>query len=618
MRRGWRARVGLVAVTMLALGVVESIGERSVGAAGCEQSHARNCVGADLSRRDLRGWNFRGADLRGANLSRSDLRGVDLRTARLDRANAVGADLRHADLRRSRWLTAALEGADLRKARLDRAQFSATRLADADLRNAHFGMSFWTDADLTGARVGAGTLPSVGLCDTVQPDGSVAPCARTLSGTEVARARPVTGSPKLAVDLTRLVTRLVQRDRLNPPVASRVYALTGVALLETVQPNALPLHGLAPIPAPDHEVDPRTVAASGAGLVPRALSQIASTRAAFAGFRDAALAHSADRIPGARFRASVEYGQGVASRVIAWSEQDGFATSRNLPYAAPRGPGLWVPTPTTFQVAQEPKWGTLRPYVVTDAAACSVAPPPTYSTDPNSEFMTQQRAVYETSRALTREQRAIARFWNDDRGRTGTPGGHWVATSNIAIADRHLDLGDAARLHGAVGAAIGDSFITAWATKYRWNTIRPVTVIRELIDPDWTPYLNTPPFPDWISGHATVSGASARVLTALVGPMSYRDNGFSTGSDVRASFSIRPRDYPSFAAAAREAAKSREYGGIHIPKSDTAGLEAGECVARTVLGALGARPVGGPAVRQWPYGKDSSRSTMSIGSTPRL
>lgn len=586
MIRPRSALATMLVASVMAASVI-GVGIGAAGAAdGCRRGQTSDCVGADLSRRDLRGWDFRRSDLRGANLTRSDLRGVDLRGARLDRVNATRTDLRGADLRRTRWLTGALEGADLRRVRLDRAQFSAARLGQADLRDARFGLSFWTDADLTDARVDVAALPAVGLCDTVLPDGAVATCGRALTGTRAAKPRPVSGSPRLVVDLTRLVIRLVQRDRLNPPVASRVYALSGIALLETAQPNALPLRDLEPIPAGPRGLDDRTVAASGAPLVPRALSEVPSTRAAFAAFRDEALAAAADRVSAPRFRASVRYGQGVATRLVEWSERDGFAATRTRPYVAPTGPGLWVPTPPTFQAAQEPAWGGLRPYVVTDASECAAPPPPEYSTDPGSEFMAQERAVYETARALTRDQRAIARFWNDDRGHTGTPGGHWVATANIAIDRRDLSFGDAARLQGAVGASVGDAFITAWASKYRWNQIRPVTVIRDSIDSEWEPYLNTPPFPDWVSGHATVSGAAARTLTELVGPMAYRDAGFSTGSDVRASFSIRPRRFRSFMAAAEQAAKSREYGGIHIPNANTAGLAVGECVARMVVGGL--------------------------------
>lgn len=559
----------------------------SAGAAPrCERGSTARCAGVDLSRRDLRRWRFRDADLRGTNLTRADLRGVDLRHARLDRANLVRADLRDADLRGAGLPAAALEQADLRRARLDRARFSSARLTGSDLRGAGFGTSFWTEADLTDARLGDRRLPAVGLCDTTLPDGSTVACDRPLRANAPAPSAPrVGGPPRLVTDLTRLVIRLIQRDRLNPPVASRVYAYTGIGLAESVHPNSLRLLGLDPRPAPDGRVSWATVAASGAPLVPRALSTVPSSRAAFAALRDDSLSRQAARVGPDRFRASVEYGRGLATRIAAWAATDGYAESRTRSYTAPVGTGLWVPTPATFQVAQEPYWGELRPFSASGLEACAVPAPPEYSTAADSDFMRETRAVYDISRELTDDQRAIARFWNDDRGRTGTPGGHWVATANIALARRHLRLGDAAQLHGTLGVAIGDAFIASWAVKYRDNEVRPVTAIRALVDPNWTPYLSTPPFPDWVSGHATVSGAAARVLTEIIGPMRYRDPGFSTGSDVRASLSITPRRFTSFEAAAAQATRSRAYGGIHIPASNVEGKRLGECVGDAALGA---------------------------------
>ncbi len=582
-----RRFAALLFVAAFAAGTSGAISGVAHATTSCTRTHADRCVGVDLSREDLRHWHLRNADLRGANLSRADLRGADLRNARLDRANLTRADLRNADLRNAAFATASLAEADLRRARLDRARFSAARLGAADLRGADFGTSFWSDADLTGARTDTGdaSIPAAGRCDTTLPSGTVALCAFVLGEGAPAAAEPVRARPTVAVALTRLAIRLVQRDRVNPPVGSRIYAYTGLALAETVQPNSIALNALAPIPAPSIAVDWRVVAASGAPLVPRALTQVVSTKNAYAALRDDLLAVMSRRMGAAIFAGSIEYGRGIASRLVAWAGSDGFATTRDRPYTPPSGPGRWIPTPTTYQGAQEPYWGLLRPYVAVSGAPCMAGPPPEYSTDSGSEYMKQARAVYDTSRNLTLRQKAIARFWADDRGRTGTPTGHWVATTNIAIARRHLDLGDAARLHGLVGAAAGDAFIASWATKFRYNQVRPVTTIRQAIDPQWAPFLNTPPFPDWVSGHATVSGATSAVLRGVVGRIRYRDPGFSTGAEVRAVFAVAPRTYPSFGAAAREAAKSREFAGIHYPESDAEGLRLGTCLGNAVLAA---------------------------------
>jgi hypothetical protein len=86
-----------------------------------------------------------------------------------------------------------------------------------------------------------------------------------------------------------------------------------------------------------------------------------------------------------------------------------------------------------------------------------------------------------------------------------------------------LSLARAAEAYAKVGIAVADAFIACWNTKYRDNLLRPVTYIRNLIDPAWTPLLVTPPFPEYTSGHSVQSGAAAQVLTDLFGDVAFVD-----------------------------------------------------------------------------------------------
>ena len=108
--------------------------------------------------------------------------------------------------------------------------------------------------------------------------------------------------------------------------------------------------------------------------------------------------------------------------------------------------------------------------------------------------------------------------------------------------------------------------------KYVYNLIRPITYIKKNIDPKWEPILNTPPFPEYPSGHSTVSGAMDAVLTAFFGEnYAFEDK---TGSpDGR-----NPRNYKSFHEAAEEAGISRLYGGIHFHSAIVDGLAQGRCI----------------------------------------
>ena len=86
-----------------------------------------------------------------------------------------------------------------------------------------------------------------------------------------------------------------------------------------------------------------------------------------------------------------------------------------------------------------------------------------------------------------------------------------------------LSLAAAAEAYARVGIAVHDAFIECWNRKYYYDLQRPVTYINDNIDPNWRPYLVTPSFPTYTSGHSTQSGASARVLTNMLGIRQFTD-----------------------------------------------------------------------------------------------
>ena len=122
-----------------------------------------------------------------------------------------------------------------------------------------------------------------------------------------------------------------------------------------------------------------------------------------------------------------------------------------------------------------------------------------------------------------------------------------------------------------------EGFISCWDEKYRSNRIRPETAIRKYVDPNWQPLLQTPPFPEYLSGHSVVSSASAVILTNFFG-----DN-FSFTDSVEVTYGLAPRKFTSFHQAAQEAAISRFYGGIHFMDAINNGLTQGTKVGEWVL-----------------------------------
>ena len=106
--------------------------------------------------------------------------------------------------------------------------------------------------------------------------------------------------------------------------------------------------------------------------------------------------------------------------------------------------------------------------------------------------------------------------------------------------------------------------------------LRPETVINKFIDPDWKPYIQTPPFPSYVSGHSVISAAAAEVMTHYFG------ENFAFTDTSNLEFGIDNRSFKSFHGAALEASWSRLYGGIHY-RSD---LEQGNIMGKQIGEAI--------------------------------
>mgnify|MGYP000297078774 CR=1 FL=1 len=186
--------------------------------------------------------------------------------------------------------------------------------------------------------------------------------------------------------------------------------------------------------------------------------------------------------------------------------------------------------------------------------------------------------VYRIANQATQEQRQFALYWADDPVKTPTPAGHWAFIANDQLKERKADLGTAAKTFARLNMAMSDAFVAGWHTKYVYNLLRPVTYVQLVIDSNWVPGLmHTPPFPEYISGHSVQSSSAAGVLDNLFGANTrFTDN---THNDR----GWGPRTFPSFQAAANEAAMSRMYAGIHFRAGVEGGQVQGRCVAQKVM-----------------------------------
>lgn len=399
------------------------------------------------------------------------------------------------------------------------------------------------------------------------------------------------GSPStVADDWFDLLRALVAgTPGYSPPVAARAFGYAGVGLYEAVLPSmagyrslAGTLTGLATLPgagsSPHHwpAVANRVLAQLARALFPTAPADLAGRITALEtqyanGFRAAAPADVFDR--------SVARGTAVAAAIFDWSRSDGgheaYRTNFPTDYTPPVGPGMWVPTPPALQRALQPRWGDVRRFLPGSAGDCAPSGPPPYSTVRGSQFWAEGYQVRSVGANLTSEQRAIARFWSDDPGQTATPPGHSVSILTQILRSDGASLDRAAEAYARIGIAVADAFVCCWHVKYKVCLLRPITYVRQVIDPAWTPLLTTPPFPEFPSGHSTQSAAAATVLTALFGSRSFTDH----THDARG---FAPRSFSSFNQAASEAAMSRLYGGIHFLSGVQQGLQQGYCLGARV------------------------------------
>ncbi|MFY7828806.1 MAG: vanadium-dependent haloperoxidase [Flectobacillus sp.] len=297
-------------------------------------------------------------------------------------------------------------------------------------------------------------------------------------------------------------------------------------------------------------------------------------------------------------KASVAYAKEISPQIVTWAKIDGYLKLSTLRRYRPlKGDAYWYPTPPAYMEAVEPNWRTIKPMLIDSAGQFKPAPPIVYSAEPTSDFYKFAKEVYEVGKNLTEEQRLIAAFWDCNPFAVNTsghmsigfkkmsPGGHWMNITSIACNKINLSFEKAIVLHSLVATTLMDAFISCWDEKYRSNRVRPETVINRFWDIHWQPLLQTPPFPEYTSGHSVISTASAEILTYFLG------DHFAYTDDSEIYFDLKPRDFTSFRQAANEAAISRLYGGIHYMDAIKNGQAQGAKLGNFVLEKLKANGV---------------------------
>jgi hypothetical protein len=397
------------------------------------------------------------------------------------------------------------------------------------------------------------------------------------------------------------ITDVIVHDIFSPPVASRIYAYSTIAAYEALVPAHEDYNSLAgqltglekgPQPKPDSSYCYPLAATKAMIVVGKQLIFSEDKMDAFE--EDLMKEFKAVNMPKDVYNRSLAYGESVAKHILAWADKDNYKQTRTFPkFTINDNPSRWKPTPPDYMDAIEPHWNKIRPFTL-DSATQFIPPPPTPfdMKDKNSKFYQEAMEVYKVmavEEAEKEERMAIAKFWDCNpyvshhKGHVMfatkkiTPGGHWMGISQIACKKDNADIMKSAKAYALTAVCLADAFISCWDEKYRSELIRPETVINTYIDQEWAPILQTPPFPEYTSGHSVISASAATALTEVFG-----DN-FSYTDSVEVEFGMPVRSFTSFRQASDEAAVSRLYGGIHYSPACFIGVEQGKKVGNHVL-----------------------------------
>jgi hypothetical protein len=378
-------------------------------------------------------------------------------------------------------------------------------------------------------------------------------------------------SADVVFDWYKLISR-IQRNTAPPPVVLqnfRNFGFIGVGLYESVQPGirgavslSEKLYQMPGMPQPDKDKNYLWGASANAAL-PSMMKQLLvgltdADKASIDSLENAYNERFTKHVPDAVIKRSAEFGKVIANAIYQWSTSDNFNLS-SVGYVLPVCPSCWVLVPPA-PAPVGPFLGNSRPFLASSVTATAPPLPFPYSEDPSSEFYKAAKEVYDIGKALTPEQKLIPPWFAD----AGGPGVGLAAAAHIlsivtwVLEGKKAKLGQAAQIYAKTSIAFKDAPVIVWRSKFdvNFNLLRPVTYINRFIDPTWTTFLPTPPYPDYLSGLVSLYSSSLQVLKREYGDIPITDNAYVwRGSGTR--------EYASITELVNEAGFSRVLAGIH-------------------------------------------------------
>ena len=403
--------------------------------------------------------------------------------------------------------------------------------------------------------------------------------------------------PELVQANVKNLTDIIVYDIFSPPVASRVYLYPAIAAYQTMQlaneETYASLSGqvkqLEPLTKSTNEnVNYNIASVHAFNEVGKALIFSEDKMNAFQENLDQQLKDKG--VPRSVLKASKKFGVEVAAHILAWAKGDLYNQTRTFPkYTIQEEEHYWKPTPPDYMDGIEPHWKQIRTMALDSSNQFPPKPPLAFDLTEGSPFQIQLKEVYEIGKNITDEQLEIAQFWDCNpyvthhRGHAMfatkkiTPGGHWIGITSIVTRKAKSDFQATTNAYANVTIALFDAFISCWDEKWNTLVVRPETLINKHYDEEWLPILQTPPFPEYTSGHSVISRAAAITLTDLFG-----DN-FAFDDTTEIEYGLPVRSYDSFIEASEEAAVSRLYGGIHYMMAIEEGVAQGQEVGEHIV-----------------------------------
>jgi hypothetical protein len=388
-----------------------------------------------------------------------------------------------------------------------------------------------------------------------------------------------------ATPLHRLQNALVSvtiNDNISPVVASRIFVYPNLAFYNAITDPSKIKNSLR-IGKADHK--PNIVTAIHAyATVARSMIY---TREIFEDSLKSILASISEMHPEGSEKEGIVIGQ----EVIRKMKEDGFQLIRSMPkYSFNNDESTWRPTAPGYFQAVEPNWGKIKPLLAVNLKFDLFKPLP-YDTSRNSVLYKEALEVYNISKSSVKLQKEIAAFWDCNpfalhlnghkmmAEKKISPVGHWICIAQSILRQKGLDASAASYVYTTLSAGMFDALIYCWDLKYKYSFIRPEHFITKYIDPDWEPLLQSPPFPEFPSGHSVISATAAEILNYHFGNIPYEDS-----TEIR--FGIAPRKFNSFFEASDEAAISRVFGGIHFRHAAEQGKTVGSIIGKTIIQSL--------------------------------